>query len=233
MLNSDKTEVLHVSSSFQHSEPLPPIQIGPAVINATPKVRDLGVVYDSHLVMSSHVTKLCQAVNLALRTIGQLRRFLDQPTTDVLSMRSFIRVLTIAIVYCMVYQMQKLASSSVFRTRQLVLLVGLPKWQDIGLILRKLHWLPVCKRILFKMLLLVYKSLNGLAPEYINDLLKPYIPTRTLISSTLGLLRVPPDCLRIPYHYLSVRCAEVQSHRKYQVTSHIPLQQTYVQVEPD
>ena len=70
MLNSDKTEVLHVSYRFQHSEPLPPIQIGPAVINATPKVRDLGVVYDSHLVMSSHVTKLCQVANLALRTMG-------------------------------------------------------------------------------------------------------------------------------------------------------------------
>ena len=46
------------------------------------------------------------------------------------------------------------------------------------------------------MLLLVYKSLNGLAPEYINDLLKLYIRTRTLRSSTLGLLRVPPGASR-------------------------------------
>ena len=35
------------------------------------------------------------------------------------------------------------------------------------------------------------KALNGLAPAYIKDLLKPYIPTRTLRSSTQNLLEVP------------------------------------------
>ena len=196
MLNSDKTEVLHVSSHFQHSEPLPPIQIGPAVINATPKVRDLGVVYDNHLVMSSHVTKLCQAANLALRNIGQLRRFLDQPTTERL-VHAFI---SSRIDYCnsLLYGLPNTEISKLQRIQNSAARVvcRAPKWHDIGLILRKLHWLPVCKRILFKMLLLVYKSLNGLAPEYINDLLKPYIPTRTLRSSKLGLLRVPQAASR-------------------------------------
>ena len=82
MLNLDKTEMLHVTSRFQNSKPLPPIKFGPVLINAIPKVRDLGVVYDSHLVMSPHVTKLCQAANLALRNIGKLCRFLDQLTTE-------------------------------------------------------------------------------------------------------------------------------------------------------
>ena len=31
----------------------------------------------------------------------------------------------------------------------------------------KLHWLPVHSRIIFKLLLLVYKALNGKAPSYI------------------------------------------------------------------
>ena len=36
--------------------------------------------------------------------------------------------------------------------------------------LRDLHWLPVKKRIVFKVALLAYKSVNGLAPEYLKNM---------------------------------------------------------------
>ena len=38
--------------------------------------------------------------------------------------------------------------------------------------LSELHWLEVKKRVLFKIALLVYKSLNGLAPRYLQDLVQ-------------------------------------------------------------
>jgi len=34
---------------------------------------------------------------------------------------------------------------------------------------RQLHWLPVKQRIDFKLAVLVYKSLHGLAPPYLSD----------------------------------------------------------------
>ena len=37
--------------------------------------------------------------------------------------------------------------------------------------LNELHWLSVRKRILFKIALLVYKSLNGQAPVYLQDMI--------------------------------------------------------------
>ena len=42
-------------------------------------------------------------------------------------------------------------------------------------VMRSLHWLPVSSRIIFKILLLVYKSLHGLAPAYLTytELIKP------------------------------------------------------------
>ena len=46
-------------------------------------------------------------------------------------------------------------------------------------------------RIVFKILLLIFKSLNNLAPSYISDLLTPYIPSRSLRSSNQCLLVVP------------------------------------------
>ena len=35
--------------------------------------------------------------------------------------------------------------------------------------MRYLHWLPIRLRIIFKILLLVYKSVHGLAPAYLSD----------------------------------------------------------------
>ena len=37
----------------------------------------------------------------------------------------------------------------------------------------ELHWLPIAARIEFKLCLLVYNALNGLAPSYIIDMLQP------------------------------------------------------------
>ena len=36
-------------------------------------------------------------------------------------------------------------------------------------VLRTLHWLPVCQRIVFKIAMLVYKCLLGLAPSYLAE----------------------------------------------------------------
>ncbi len=51
--------------------------------------------------------------------------------------------------------------------------------------------LPVHFRIQFKILLFVFKSLNGLAPPYISELLHPYMPTRSLRSTDQLFLNVP------------------------------------------
>ena len=42
----------------------------------------------------------------------------------------------------------------------------------------ELHWLPMRKRVYYKLLLLTYKILNDLAPEYLVNQLQDYCPTR-------------------------------------------------------
>ena len=43
------------------------------------------------------------------------------------------------------------------------------KHEHINPVLVDLHWLPVHYRIVFKILMLVYKSLNGMRPGYLSD----------------------------------------------------------------
>ena len=57
-------------------------------------------------------------------------------------------------------------------------------------ILRSLHWLPVRYRIDLKVMLIVYKSLNGLGPKYILEMLRPYKPNRSLASDQLIVPKV-------------------------------------------
>ena len=56
--------------------------------------------------------------------------------------------------------------------------------------LENLHWLPIEHTIIFRVLLMTLKIINGYATEYLSDLLETYVPTRTLRSATQGLLVV-------------------------------------------
>ena len=47
-------------------------------------------------------------------------------------------------------------------------------------LLFQLHRLLVDQRIEFKVLLFTYKAMQGLAPQYLSDLLEPYSPLRSL-----------------------------------------------------
>ena len=69
------------------------------------------------------------------------------------------------------------------------------EYDRITPLLRELHWLPVEQGIVFKILLLSFKSLNDLGPSYIYDLLQTYNPSRNLRSSTL--LMTPRSRLKI------------------------------------
>ena len=62
---------------------------------------------------------------------------------------------------------------------------------DITPHLKSLHWLPVHLRIDFKINLLTFKSLNGLAPDYLRKLLKLRKTNHSLRSETKQLLVTP------------------------------------------
>lgn len=59
-----------------------------------------------------------------------------------------------------------------------------------------LHWLPIKFRIDFKVVLLTFKCLNNLAPDYLTDLLSLYTPSYSLRSSGQLLLAQPRHRLK-------------------------------------
>ena len=69
------------------------------------------------------------------------------------------------------------------------------KYDHVSPLLKQLHWLPVSKRIMYKVALIVYKSIHSLTPQYISCLLNsPVQQSRYSLRS-----RTDPHLLKIPY----------------------------------
>ena len=64
------------------------------------------------------------------------------------------------------------------------------KFDHITPVMKDLHWLPVKQRIKFKLLLTVYKCINGMAPRYLQNKLNQCNNSK-LRSSNMKLLKVP------------------------------------------
>ena len=171
-LNDSKTEVLHVKSRFAKNVASVDINIGDTTVSPSDEVRDLGVLLDSCLSMSGHINSVCRSASFAIRKIGKIRR------------------ISISILFGLpekelnkLQRIQNMAARVVTLTR---------KRDHITPVMYELHWLPIHVRIVFKLLLLTYKALNGQAPAYISELISDYQPNRTLRSSSLHLLKETP-----------------------------------------
>ena len=86
------------------------------------------------------------------------------------------------------------------------------KHDHITPILKEQHWLPVRKRVEFKILLLAYKCLHGTAPSYLRELLEEYVPPRTLRSMSKNLLCKPNTNMKPYSDKLSSAFAQLNIH---------------------
>lgn len=146
---------------------------------------------DSNLTMNAHISSICRSSYYHLRNIGYLKRYLDQDSLECI-VHAFI---TSKLDYCNVL-FNGLPSAQINRLQSIQntaarILTGSRKFDHVTPVLHSLHWLPVQQRIKFKALVIIYKTVNGISPCYLQELLQPYVPTRDLRSQNDNLLNVP------------------------------------------
>ena len=192
-LNDDKTELLVITTSDELSKKLNiSVKVGDHFINPNRgNPRNLGVLFDSTCGLNSHVSQICKNINYHLYSIGKIRKFLDKPTTEKL----VAGAITSRMDYCnsLLYGLQntQLKHLQCCQNNAARIISLRRKFDHITPVLRDLHWLPVSKRIDFKIMTLTYRALNGDAPSYLAELLSPYTPTRALRSEGKHLLACP------------------------------------------
>ena len=193
-LNKDKTELLVKSYLHCARPPLSHIHVCDERVLPSPKVGNIGVLFDESLSMVPQGTAMSKSEFYHLRKIRLIRKHLTLFKLNFLFKLLLHQSLTIVICYYMVYLRTWLNSYNVCRMQLLVLLLVRPSsviLQRIIPVVKNLHWLPIDLRIEFKILTVTYETLHGLAPAYIKDLLQSYHPARDLRSSKKNLLAVP------------------------------------------
>jgi len=186
-LNQDKTEFFLAASSH-HLKNVANISLDLDGVKICPStsVRNLGVIFDQQMSMSNHITQLCKSVNYLIRNISRIRPYLDFNTCHntvralILSRLDYCNVLLNGITQKDLSRLQKLQN----KCAKLIYLK--PRSEHVSPLLRELHWLPVKERIRFKTLTLVYKSLNGLSPQYISNCLVVRSSSHTMSTRSSG-----------------------------------------------
>ena len=185
-LNLSKTELIWLGSSRRlHHCPADKVRISDAETQPVESVRDLGVLIDGAMTLTTHVNHLVSTCFFQLRQIRIIRRSL---TTD--AAHSLVRALIHAridycnslLASCPKYLTDKLQSVLRAAAR---LVLQLPYRSSVtDLMHQQLHWLDIQSRVRYKIGLLVYKCLHGLAPQYLSDYCVP-----VQVSSTRSSLR--------------------------------------------
>ncbi len=187
--SEEKTEIIvfKPSDSMTAAEP----NLGGLSSCVKHYVKNLGVVFDEHLKFDRQINSVVKSSFFQLRLLSKARSFLSFKNLEKV-IHAFI---TSKLDYC--NSLYTGISQTALSRLQLVqnaaarLLTRNHKRDHITPVLQSLHWLPVRYRVDLKIVLIVYKSLNGMAPSYISDLLIEHNVTRSLRSSNQRLLFIP------------------------------------------
>ena len=160
-LNADKTEVLVMGTpQMQAKISIPSITINGVIVTVLNEpVGNLGAVFDPNMNMSAHVSKVIKSANYHLRNIGKIRKFLNTDTTKsaivslVTSRLDYRNGLLCGITDELLCRLQKVQNNAAR------VVSGSKKYDHITPVLKDLHWLPIRKRIGFKILLLTFKCM--------------------------------------------------------------------------
>ena len=124
--------------------------------------------------MNIHINKIVSHCYKLLKDIGRIRKMLTRGHTEML----VHPVISSRIDYCnsLFFNMCKdnLKKLQKVQNSAARLITGKRKRDSITSTLRELHWLSVESRILFKILLLVYKSINGMCSANLRLAYKGY-----------------------------------------------------------
>lgn len=190
-LNTDETEVLFFNqTSPVNSELWWPTELNPAPV-LVQSARNLGVKFDASLsgkAQIGHVSAIC------FWKLKMLRRFLyllpmacRQTVVHALvtSQLDYVNSLYLSLPDYLILKLQRIQNAAAWLIR------NVPLRHHITPHLRSLHWLPVKRRIQFKVLTLAFRIVNDTGPMYLKTRLPKYRQNRTLRSNNQRLLAIP------------------------------------------
>ena len=174
-INPEKTEMLLLyPDALRDKVIIKGVIIEDQCIRFSDRVKNVGVWIDSNLSFNYHINKLVSHCHKLLKDIKRVRSLLSSEHTAML----VHSVISSRLDYCNsvyfniskfnVKKLQKVQNSAAR------IVACKPFRVSISGTLRELHWLRIESRIIFKLLLLVYKYIKGRCPPHYNFQYKSY-----------------------------------------------------------
>ena len=178
-------------------------------VTPLPSVKVLGVVLGGEMNFKEFISKKFQTCHYHLRNLRNIKNCLSQETRIllvnnlILSTLDFCNSILINLPACSINPLQKILNKSV----RFICDVRLR--EHITPYLRKLHFLPLKFRIMFKGCLIGFKIIREIAPEYLRDNFKLFQPNllrnlrygvgrdKSMFEITLEEMKNPTVLIRI------------------------------------
>ena len=193
--NTSKSEVMWCSTSRRrHLIPSDPFSVGSDVIVPVETVRDLGLYLDTTMSMRCHITQVTSTCFGVLRQIRTIRRCLTSRartmlvTCFVFARLDYCNAVFAGLPRCDLDRLQSIQNAAVR------LIAGARRFDHVTPLLQARHWLPVEQRVVFKLCVIMYKTVNSMAPSYLHDYVISPASARSshrLRSAVTGQLFVP------------------------------------------
>ena len=192
-VNPNKTEYLLIGTQQQRSKITDSsLSFHGTALVPVSSARNLGVVFESDLSFDQHISNVCRSSFYHIRQLRQIRPSLDLNS----SIQLANALVSSKLDYCnsLFYGLPDTSIKRLQRVQNSlarVIFPSLKRSDHITPALVKLHWLPIHKRIKFKIATITFKVLKNRQPSYLLDLLQPHNPQRSLRSSDKLLLDTP------------------------------------------
>ena len=181
-LNENKTELawfgkrsrLNKLVDMEHT-----VTVGTSVIQPAAVVRDLGVLLDQELSMSQHIARVTSSCFYQLRRLRQIRRPVGQELVAqlahsfVLSRLDYGNSVLAGLPKSAIMPLQRVQNAAAR------LILDLRMNDHVTPALRQLHWLPVDRRVDFKLCIMMHAIHTGQCPTYSADMVRAVAVNQT------------------------------------------------------
>ena len=172
-LNPSKTEYIIIGTPIQRSKlSSSSISIANKFLEPVNSVRNLGIIFDTDLSLRKHISSITQTSFYHIRHLRQIRSSIDINSATILanalvqSKLDYCNSLYYALPKSSIHRLQ-LVQNSLAR----VVIPSTLRHHHITPVLKKLHWLPVERRIKYKIASITYKSRYYQQPSFLFELL--------------------------------------------------------------
>ena len=157
-INEDKIE-FRIFRNTPKTKDCHSLSVGHNWITLSDCIKLLGVTLDSKMTLTRHISETCRSAYMHIRKIRSIRKFFMDKAVKTLCQSVVISCLDYCSNVCVGLPMKSIHRLQLAHNAAARVVTTSFKFKHITPLLRDLHWLPILKHLIFKILVLTFKIL--------------------------------------------------------------------------